>query len=188
VNELTKNVEKVVNEYKDKIKLPVLPNNLQNISSVINGLFNPGSNEKSPIMVNEQIRNIANRLTGRIYDFEVKGYSLFDWFEHNMTYEKGIGDGKYKSSERTFWDRTGNCAEMAFLYIAMARSVNMESYFTTVKVDCFNKNVQHACASIQGSGKKIILVDPAYHVFDVKHKESEIYDDIGLKKLQLRIE
>jgi hypothetical protein len=65
---------------------------------------------------------------------------------------------------------------MAFLYITMARCIGLKSAYVSVTRDCNGKKVWHGCAVVDAGHKKV-LVDPAYHVFDVKHRKYEILDD-----------
>ncbi|MBN1156371.1 transglutaminase domain-containing protein, partial [Candidatus Woesearchaeota archaeon] len=91
------------------------------------------SNCVGKIRIDPEIEELAERQTRSTYDFEIKGYALFDWFMHNARYEEG--NCNYKDSTRTLNDRTGNCAEFSFLYIAMARSIGIESNFVDVLID-----------------------------------------------------
>ncbi len=142
----------------------------------------------SKIIIIPGIRDVAERKTRFIDDFEIKGYALFDWFMHKTDYERGNGNYRDSVDQRNKnWKRYGNCLELAFLYVAMARSIGMESNIADVKIDTFGRKVDHACASIHNNGK-IILSDPAYHTFDVKHRYSQIYDQKNNGILELRIE
>jgi len=144
-------------------------------------------NRLIPIRINDDIRRTAIQQTRGIDEKLVrrKGFALFEWFEDNFGYHV-IEGNRYKNSIEAFHDRYGNCAEAAFLYIAMARSIGIESYFINVKVDCNRDKVQHACASVVDD-KRIILADPAYHQYDIKHQDIEIYSDLKMIFSWLRV-
>ena len=105
--------------------------------------------------------------------------AIFDWIQDNIKYhtggrpDQGIG---YKNAIEVFEDRTGNCGEMAFFYVSMARSKGLESNFVTVDVDNSGESVAHASAGVYLDGE-LILVDPAYNTYDIQHQEFEVHND-----------
>lgn len=66
---------------------------------------------------------------------------------------------------------------MTFLYIVMAWYLGIKSAcFVEVDVDVKGKKVDHACVAFDWKLRKI-LVDPAYHTFDIKHKKIDIWSN-----------
>jgi len=68
---------------------------------------------------------------------------------------------------------------MAFLYITMARSVNLRASYVSVTRDCHRKKVHHACAMVHTLSRDI-MVDPAYHTFGIEHKEYKVLTDMDV--------
>ncbi len=124
------------------------------------------------------IRECEKIIEGKTDDYS-KARAIFDWFERNITYDhvslkRARG---YRNARQVFEEKKGICGEMAFLFVVMAwySGINSASY-VSVRVDCFGKKVHHACASFFHKNK-LILVDPAYSTFDVKHKKYEVADN-----------
>lgn len=90
-----------------------------------------------------------------------------------------------KNSEQVFKETDPNgkrfalCLEYAFLFVAMARIAGLKASVVDVRTDENGKNVRspgHACAAVTINGR-LILVDPAYKKFDIKHKEFAVLND-----------
>jgi len=128
----------------------------------------------SPIIAKECKKIVE----GKTEDF-MKAKALFDWFEENISYDEERAKKKdsYRNAKEVFTDKKGICGETAFLYIVMAWFVGIKSAsFVNVEVDNSGKDVAHACASFNHYGNTI-LVDPAYHSFDIKHQKYELWDN-----------
>ncbi len=134
-------------------------------------------NTDIPFQVSTKMINIAWKTVRRKREAKSKAKVLFDWMQKNIKYgtsrRRGIG---YRDSIETKVDHEGVCGEQAFLYIALARIVGLTSNYVTVDKDFRGRSVKHACASVLINGK-LVLVDPAYHTFDISHKKYKVLKD-----------
>jgi len=132
----------------------------------------------NPFQISEKLAKIAARQTTNRQSALAKAKALFAWVHSNVQYgghrPRGIG---YRDSIETKVAGEGVCGEMAFLYVAMARVVGLVASFVIVDRDFRGKRVNHACAGVRIAGKQI-LVDPAYHSFDIAHKEIRVMSDL----------
>lgn len=134
---------------------------------------------ESPFIISPQLIRIIRAATRASYTRESKARAIYDWIENNIDYGK-MTKG-YLNSEEVLKYKKGICAEMVFLYMAMSRSVGLKSNFVYVSKDCFGKRVRHACAAVE-TEKPLVLVDPAYHMYDVKHRKYHIWSDKVIMK------
>lgn len=108
-----------------------------------------------------------------------KARALFDWVQSNITYGRNklphLGGIQYRTAKETLYGREGVCGEMAYLYILSARVCNLKSNYVSVKKDFQGKKVSHGCAGVYLP--HLVLVDPAYHSFNIKHKEISVLTD-----------
>lgn len=131
-----------------------------------------------PFQMSDAIKEQARLATNGTSAALAKAKALFDWFDRHIDY----GDGKrpadvgYRHAKEVLADAEGVCGEMAVLYIVMARSVGLKADFVHVTKDHQNKTVHHACAAVYLDHGPI-LVDPAYHLFGVAHREVAIKMD-----------
>lgn len=138
-----------------------------------------------PFVINEELVSLSMEIISKYFDDLDKHRALYDWIEQNINYdldgtmlrENNMGN-PYKTSLETFYTKTGNCAEMAFLYVVMARSCSLDSNFVIVDVDHKGEKVCHACAASLDK-----LIDPAYNAFDIHHKKYRIINDLEATKL-----
>lgn len=138
-----------------------------------------------PFTINEELVSLSLEITSRSFEDLDKHIAIYAWMQQNICYDyDGMMriDSKlpkiYKTSLETFYTKTGNCAEMAFLYVVMARSCSLNSNFVFVDVDYKGEEVCHACAySLER------LIDPAYNTFDINHKKYKIMNDLDASKL-----
>ncbi|MBU0461171.1 MAG: transglutaminase-like domain-containing protein [Nanoarchaeota archaeon] len=117
----------------------------------------------------EQFRDIP--------DETQRARSIFEWELSNVIYgssrRNGVG---YRNSVETWNDREGVCGEETFLYVALARASNLTAKFAIVDVDYKGDKVSHGCAAVYIAGRQI-LVDPAYHSFDINHQQISVISD-----------
>lgn len=134
-------------------------------------------NTDIPFQISIKMINIALKTVSRKREQKSKAKALFDWMQKNIKYgttqRRGIG---YRDSIETKVDHEGVCGEQAFLYVAMARIVGLTSNYVKVDVDFQGRTVKHACASVL-INNKLVLVDPAYHAFDIHHKKYKFMKD-----------
>jgi len=130
----------------------------------------------NPFVINSRLVTIIKKhiLDGATQ--EQKARIIYNWIEGNIDYKDLRKYWGYQNSNEVIQNMAGICGEMTFLYVAMARLVNLKSNYASVNKDCFGKKVNHGCAQVD-IGRKI-LVDPAYHIYDAKHKQFEILADI----------
>jgi tetratricopeptide (TPR) repeat protein len=70
-----------------------------------------------------------------------------------------------------------SCQDYAFLFVALTRSVGVNSWYVEVQKDYSGKPVSHACAMV-AAGDTVLLVDPVYKWFGVPHDKYDIRDDV----------
>ena len=117
-----------------------------------------------------------------------KAKAIFDWFENNVKYDdvkrntiNQKSNSTYFTSAEMFSQKIGVCGEMVVLYVVMARYAGLSAYFVNVDIDYKQEGVNHACVGLNLEGKDV-LIDPAYHTFDIKHiKFCKWTDDYALK-------
>ena len=128
----------------------------------------------NPFIVSQKLIRIAKAETKGLSSLEDKALSLFSWVHRNIAYEQ-LPNG-YRNAKETLYEGKGVCGEMAFVYITMARSTGLRSAYASVTKDSFGKEVSHGCAVVD-TGLQAVLVDPAYHTFDIKHQEYRVRSD-----------
>lgn len=137
----------------------------------------------NPFKLSSDMVKIAVDITAKAEDDLAKAKLLFDWMQESIQYDfeklREIEEQEsdtYKDSVEVFEYQTGVCGEQAILYVAMSRTADLTSNYVSVRVDHSGKSVRHACASVS-LPEHTILVDPAYHTFDVRHQQYEILND-----------
>ncbi len=150
---------------------------MQQLSSR-NGYLVSFSDENDPFAIPEHVVGYLRSLVKNKESDIEKAKAIFDWMQKDI--ECGNLDGRYKSANDVLKSGSGVCGERAFLYVTAARSVGLKSGFVVVNETEDGRN-NHACASVDINGK-IILVDPAYHKFDVHHRKYEIKNDSVIRE------
>lgn len=131
---------------------------------------------KNPFVISPNLVRIIKQHIRDNATKEERAKTIYDWIEKNISYGDLRRYRGYSNTREVLQNKEGVCGEMAFLYIAMARVVGLVANYASIEIDCFNKKVSHGCAEVDRSKRKI-LVDPAYHRYDVKHKAYEILSD-----------
>lgn len=139
-----------------------------------------------------QIGIIAKRITEGIKDPRVKAYALHTWVVDNIKYNITTNDNFYDASAIVYslQKKAGTCYSMTHLYVALAKSINLDARIAKVIVDCDGKEMGspgHICSMVDFV-KEHLYFDPAYKNGDAKHKQinyfsredtnKEIIDDI----------
>jgi len=106
---------------------------------------------------------------------ENKARAIFNWMEGNIRYGSSQRSVGYRNSAEVMRDNEGVCGEMAFLYVPLARLASLTSGFVIVDRDDQGRKVHHACAYVETN--RHILVDPAYHQFDIRHRDFRYLSD-----------
>lgn len=130
----------------------------------------------NPFLISPTLVKIIRKNVEYYKSLEEKSLSIFNWMQRNIVYGSENRKHGYRNSHETLEDKRGVCGEMAFLYITMARCCGLKSFYTSVEKDFQGKEVLHACASVNLTSKEI-LVDPAYHTYDIKHLEYKVLSD-----------
>lgn len=134
---------------------------------------------ENPFVIDSELVKIIKKHTRKCTTDYDKARAIFDWFEENIQYGDRKRNGhKYRNSEEVLETKEGVCGEMAYLYVAMSRVVGLKSNYVSVRRDCHGKKVHHGCAIVDTESGSV-LVDPAYHIFDVQHSD---YDSISDEK------
>jgi hypothetical protein len=132
-----------------------------------------------PFKVTDSIKeNVIELIKGKDSEVE-KAKAIFNWFMGNIKYGEEMKEKKgagYFDSIEVFTHKEGICGEMAILYITMARVAGMKVNYISVSKDYKGKEVSHACAGVY-INDQLILVDPAYRQFDIKHQEYKLIND-----------
>lgn len=136
----------------------------------------------NPFGLNSEVARVINKETRNCHTAEDKARKLYDWFEDNISYGDSRRWTGYSTGQEVFRIKQGVCGEMAFLYTTMARAVGLKSNFYAVDRDHRNKKVCHACSGVE-TEQRLILVDPAYHTFDIKHKKYKKLTDKRIKEM-----
>jgi transglutaminase-like putative cysteine protease len=165
-------ITKIKNDYKRESE-PLL--NVSEIPEAYNLIVNDESLQ-NPLIINSALVQIIQKHVKPYNGVEDKSRAIFDWMQQNIEYGTSKRRNGYKNSEETLNDKQGICGEMAFLYISMARCCSIKSAYASVTIDSAGKKVYHGCAAVNLM-PGIILVDPAYHTFDIKHKSYQIITD-----------
>ncbi|MCC5846803.1 MAG: hypothetical protein JJU29_01820 [Verrucomicrobia bacterium] len=133
---------------------------------------------ENPFQISSKLAKIAVAEANRKRSPKGKAKALFDWVHDNIQYggnrPRGIG---YRDSVETKIAGEGVCGEMAFLYVAMARIVGLKARYVIVDRDFRDQRVNHACAGVYLEDQ-LILVDPAYHTFDIHHRKFKSLGDL----------
>lgn len=132
----------------------------------------------NPFVADAQLLLLVNqKIKGLQTDYE-KARRIYDWMEENIDYGNPdlVKRRGYSNSTETLRSKSGICAEMTFLYVTMARSAGLVAKVADVTKDYEGKRVEHACAALFADSKWV-LVDVAYHTFDIQHQKFKLMTD-----------
>ncbi len=133
----------------------------------------------NPLACTKEMTRFARTLVKGSVGEEQKARRLFDSVAARL--DPSIGDST-RTARETFaaWDDRSTsftCQEYAFLYIALARAVGLNSFYVTIEQDCYGRTVPHACAGVFIKNQ-LLLVDPLYSWFGAPHKSFTVQNDI----------
>ncbi len=126
-----------------------------------------------PFVYDNSLKESALGITSASRGSIEKALKIYEWIDSNVTYDN---DGRYRNALEVFKDRKGICSSISFLYVTMARLNGLEAYSVDVSRDNRNRRVKHGCAAVI-INDKTILVDNAYHEFDIRHRKYSVLDD-----------
>jgi len=129
----------------------------------------------NPFQISSELVSIIQSYVSDCKTDDQKARKIYDWFEENVDYGISKKELGYSNSLEVLKNQEGVCGEMAFLYVSMARCLSLRASYASISIDYQGKEVHHACAAVHLNST--VLVDPAYHSFDIQHKEYEILTD-----------
>jgi transglutaminase-like putative cysteine protease len=129
-----------------------------------------------PFLLNKDMLDGVHKATSAMKTLHEKSRGVFDYIQANVRYGRSRRNVGYRNSEEVLRQGEGICGEMAYLYVTLARSLGLESNYVEVLVDNQGKKVFHACATAKVNGRSV-LVDPAYHTYDIHHKNYRVLSD-----------
>jgi hypothetical protein len=143
------------------------------------------SDVKVPYQVTSEMFERAEENTRNCKTAEEKARALFDWLEAELQYGTSKrGAVGYRNSREVYEQKEGVCGEMAYTLITLFRSVGLRAGYVSVAVDAYGNRVNHGCVWVS-IDRHEVLVDIAYHTFDIHHlRYSKISDVKAIKKFQ----
>ena len=142
-------------------------------------------NVTNPLAMTPHMKKWAHELTaGATNDFE-KGRMLLEALSRHT--KNGFGGRRTAQEVFLAWQNNNSsflCEEYTYLYVALAREVGLQSFYTSVYQDCKGRKLLHACASVF-LGKQCLLADPAYYWFGVPHQKYIILNDLEMIAIRL---
>lgn len=127
-----------------------------------------------PFAVPGDLVDVAMRIRNASCTQFTFAQDLFYFLDEKLSYNKSDVLG-YRSAREVWAEREGICGEMTFLYNTLARIGGLQTSYVSVQIDYAKKDVYHACCGV--FLPKLVLVDLAYHRFDVKHEEFTLRSD-----------
>jgi len=109
-----------------------------------------------------------------------KAKAIYEWMVANIKYDRSADRAGYRSARETYEGNVGVCGEMAYLYIAMARTAGLECHYVDVSRTVWGGG-NHACVEVRIRGRSF-LVDPAMEKdgFDVRHPACSRKSDLAM--------
>jgi hypothetical protein len=133
----------------------------------------------NPYIISSELVKIIREHTKKCNTKEEIAKCIFNWMEQKISYGDDLRTMRrvgYKNTKEVIIDGEGICGEMAYLYITMTRCCGLKSSFAHVKKDYKGKKVRHACVYVELDNKNI-LVDPAYHTYNINHQRYRVLSD-----------
>ncbi|HOY60319.1 MAG TPA: BTAD domain-containing putative transcriptional regulator, partial [Verrucomicrobiota bacterium] len=133
----------------------------------------------NPLEITPELAAEARRLTTGLTNDALRSFALF---AEVCRRGRGSGDGGQRTASQAFTDSRDpetrfSCQEHAKLFVALARAIGLEAWLAHVERGADGLSAYHDCAALflEGQG---LLVDPAWSVFGVRHKEFTVLDDL----------
>lgn len=108
-----------------------------------------------------------------VFNFVIDNYEYDDrQLEKALKAEKAGGPTDFyeRCADEVAIDKKGLCGELSHLLIKLYRLLGFDACYVVVYRDYTGEMVDHACVGLYLKDK-LILVDPAYAVFDIKHRK-----------------
>lgn len=188
------NLKRIISQFPELFKDKKYFNNFDDLLKIIADFlplrhevspFFPGfkgrvvvtDDDDHPLQLTQAMLETTKKIVAEASTEEDKAKAIFEWFEANIVYgEKRRGEVGYRSSSEVFNTAEGVCGEMAILFMVMGRVVGLKADYALVDKDYKGDKVNHACVAVNLS-RKIILIDPAYHTFNILHHSYKVLSD-----------
>ena len=133
----------------------------------------------NPVEITPAISAEARRLTVGLTNDLLQSVALF---AEVASHGRGNGDAGARTAGQTFESAddpqaTFSCQEYAKLFVAMARSLGIESWMVHVVRDAEGLPGYHDCAVVFVNGNGI-LVDPTWRMIGIQHDQVSVLDDV----------
>ena len=133
----------------------------------------------NPVEVTPAVRAEARRLTAYVTNEWLKALALFAEVARRG---RGAGDGGQRTAAETLKDSADpetrlSCQEHAKLFVAFARALGLEAWIAHIERCADGSPGYHDCAALFLEGHSL-LVDPTWGVFDIRHQEFTVLDDL----------
>ena len=90
----------------------------------------------------------------------------------------------YRNSKEVFEQKEGVCGEMTYTYITIARSLGLKAGYVSVAVDAEQQGASWLRIYVSLNSREV-LVDIAYHAFDISHREySKLSDREAIRQFK----
>jgi tetratricopeptide (TPR) repeat protein len=159
----------------------------ESLSEALREKLNPEEkkNATNPLAITPEMKKWAHELTaGATNDFE-KGRMLLDALSRHT--KNGFGGQRTAQEVFLAWQNNNSsflCEEYTYLYVALAREVGLQCFYSAVYQDCKGRKLLHACPAVF-LGKQCLLADPAYYWFGVPHQKYIILNDVEMTASRL---
>ncbi len=143
---------------------------------------------------NKSIKEAAQKITKGINNQFSKGKAIYNFIANNIKYENTEQVSGFQSADDTLWLKKGNCADMARLFISLARAsgiparrVNGMVFSPDVNSNKSIKKFEHAWAEVYFPKYGWLPVDPTtgvtsredYYCFNYKIHIRENYGPVN---------
>lgn len=137
-----------------------------------------------PITLDKKITEVINTEFFPIVNSAERARKIYDWVQENVMYgesKRKVYSVGYRNALETLQGNEGVCGEMAYVYVTLARASGLKSSYISVFKDYAGRKVCHACAGVYLPD--LLLVDPAYATYDIKHHDFKEINDSEMIRL-----
>ncbi len=140
----------------------------------------------NPLSCTPEMKKWAKQLTGDAKKPEEKARKLFETLARHLRHEHAFTERTATQVFKAWPDEKESftCQENTLLYLALARSVGLKTYYVYINRDFASNAIDHACVGAFFNGKPL-LIDPSYEWFGVPHQEYHFCNDFEVVGLYL---
>jgi tetratricopeptide (TPR) repeat protein len=133
----------------------------------------------NPLTSTPDMQKWADMLSGEVPEEIEKAKRLFNALTRHINTDDNFHGRTATEAFNTLSNpnMAMSCQDYTFLFIALARHVNLQAYYVLVERDYRGESVSHACAGVFIDGKAF-MVDPNYRWFGVPHQKFEFQNDL----------